>query len=73
MAQDKIMRDWIERLDGLAVQANKYLASAQRRCTNQQSDYGIGQALVAIATQLQYGNAIAAAEFYMKHLNEEKP
>lgn len=71
MAPDPIMREWVERLDDLAEQANSHLVAAGRRCTSQSSDYSIGQALVAIATQLQYGNAIAAAEFYMEHLNEE--
>lgn len=73
MAPDPIMREWVERLDGLAEQANTKLVDAARRCTSQSSDYGIGQALVAIASQLQYGNAIAAARFYMEYLNEEKP
>lgn len=64
--------EWIDRIDEIAKQANEKLGAASRRSTNQSGDYGIGQALVAVAAQLQYANAIAAAQFYMEHVNEEE-
>lgn len=63
---------WKLFLDARADQANDDMERAKKRCVGQ-SDYGVGAALIAIASQLAYGNAVAAARFYMEYLNEEKP
>lgn len=72
-------REWIPLLDGLALQANADLELAARQ-QHQAGEPGpvVADALVAIASQLAYGNALAAANFYMAHrlwitTNEEKP
>lgn len=59
-------RMWMGKLDALAAQANVDLQVASERSEGQ-SDYGIGLALIAIASQLAYGNAVAAATFYMQN------
>jgi hypothetical protein len=60
---------WMTKLDGLAGQANANLRVMFNSANDGDGpDKIIAGALVAIASQLAYGHAIAAAEFYMAHL-----
>jgi hypothetical protein len=64
---------WMAKLDGLAEQANANLRVMFNRANDGDGpDKVIASALIAIASQLAYGYAIAAAEFYMAHLAGEE-
>lgn len=56
---------WVTLIDGLAEQANDDLQRAVSLSNHGPDDATIGAALVAIASQLAYGNAVAAASFNM--------
>lgn len=71
---DEAYKEWVERLDGLAEQANGNLAACMARANRPVGPDAdllavaatvASGALVAIASQLAYGNAVAAATFYM--------
>lgn len=67
LAERKAAAEWIKRLDGLAEQANKNLNTAMHLNEHGPDDAMPGAALLAIASQLAYGNAVAAATFYMQN------
>lgn len=56
---------WITAIDRIAHQANLDLDRAGTAGENPRDEAMPGAALLAIASQLAYGNAIAAASFYM--------
>lgn len=63
-----MIRVWFDELDALAEQANSNLKVMMDRANaGGQPGMVIEGALVAIASQLAYGNAVAAANFYMDH------
>jgi hypothetical protein len=68
MAGEKIFREWIDKLDELAGQANENLRIMFEHA-NKAADPErvIADALVSIASQMAYGNAVAAATFYMQN------
>lgn len=59
---DQVHSMWIKRLDALAEQAN---ADYEYATTKAPADDVIGSCLAAIASQLAYGNAIQAANYYI--------
>jgi hypothetical protein len=71
----QVMQEWIDQLDGLAEQANTNLATAMRMQERGPGDAAtISGALIAIASQMTYSNAVAAAAFYMDnrhHIDRE--
>lgn len=70
--RDPVFKQWIDELDGLAEQANTNLHKAMRMHERGPGDAAsINGALIAIASQLTYGNAVAAASFYMQHADGE--
>jgi hypothetical protein len=61
-------RIWIDKLDELAEQANKNLLVMFERANKAADPERVtADALVAIASQMAYGNAVAAATFYMQN------
>lgn len=60
-------RMWMGKLDALAAQANVDLERASKAAENPHDLAMPGAALLAIASQLAYGNAVAAATFYMQN------
>lgn len=77
LAESKAARTWIRRLDELAAQATTDLRRAAAAAENPRDEAMPGAALLAIASQLAYGNAVAAANFYMANrlwiTHEEAP
>lgn len=78
VAEGKAASAWMDRLDGLAEQANTDLKRASAASANPHDLAMPGAALMAIASQLAYGNAVAAATFYMAQklwvtLDQEAP
>lgn len=76
-AELRYARVWMGKVDALAAQASADLERAARASENP-SEAIPDTALLAIASQLAYGNAIAAANFYMANRlwitpTEEKP
>jgi len=59
---------WCDLLDNVAERANDNLITMFQRANHAASSGEVASgALVAIASQLAYGNALAAADFFMRH------
>lgn len=68
MPVDDATRIWMVKLDGLAEQANDNLKIMFKRANEDRPEGDvIAGCLIAIASQLAYGNAVAAATFYMQN------